>query len=141
MMPTSEVCAKKIILDKKKDFAVLSNYLSTQHNIKLNSDSTLIIMFSAFNCKGCVSNSINNIKKLITEFNKNIIVVSSNSTIKEEMFNKKISFYIDSEKKVDKLKFNIVNVGFFLTYKNELVKTFILNKEGDKESITTFLNK
>lgn len=141
MMPTSEVCAKKIILDEKKDFAVLSNYLSTQHNIKLNSDSTLIIMFSAFNCKGCISNSINNIGTLINRFNKNIIVISSNSTIKEEMFNKKISFYIDSEKRIDKLKFNIVNVGLFLTYKNELVKTFILKTESEKESITTFLNK
>lgn len=57
------------------------------------------------------------------------------------MFNKKISFYIDSEKRIDKLKFNIVNVGLFLTYKNELVKTFILKTESEKESITTFLNK
>jgi hypothetical protein len=94
-----------------KTTRIFSNYINKEFNIQLDEKLHYFILLPKFGCHGCIKESIGELNNIITETNKNnIIIITTNLDEFSDSLKSRIKILVDTSGKLDNLNLPIANL-------------------------------
>lgn len=114
----------------------LSLHLSKKHHYSIGHEPVLVYVYPNFSCEVCVYEANKKIKILNSKFTDKIVVLYAGKMPPASLYTNNTIYLKDIGKDLDKMPYDIVNVGIFYYSSGQLQWHFIVKNASDANKIT-----